>query len=99
MPVPAPEVPCRPAMPGEIPRNAQSLTRLATDNGWAVRTTYARGPWPVRDGFKVVDSIAVRMHRDGVVVAIWHDSHFHGGLSQSRTYTLREMRELVAVAR
>ena len=97
MSTPAPEVRARPALDHEIPRNASLLADLAVANGWVVRITYARGSWPIRDGFKTVDSIAVRMHREGALVGVWHDGRFHGGLSRSRTYTLHELRGMVAM--
>jgi hypothetical protein len=100
MPVPAPEVPCRTAVPEEIPKGASHLAELAQGNGWQVWITYARGPWPNRnapDGFIIHDSIAVRMHREGALVGCWHDGKFYKGLSRSRGYTLHELRELVRV--
>jgi hypothetical protein len=92
------EIACRPAEATEIPKTAQRLIGLAESHGWDVATTYARGLWPSRNP-KIVDNIAVRMWREGKLVGIWHDGKFYRGLSRSRTYTLAELRTLVAVTR
>lgn len=42
-PQPAPEVPARPAVAEELPRNAASLIRDAEKKRWTVKATYARG--------------------------------------------------------
>lgn len=41
---PAPEVPERPATLEEIPPTLRSIGRLASDNGFELRCTYAKGP-------------------------------------------------------
>lgn len=82
-PWPEPEVPCRPAREGEIPRSAEQLGELAADAGWHTRYTYARGHRVARGGVpgKVVDSLAVRMtHPDGRRAwGVWHDGSFVAG--------------------
>lgn len=45
-PHPAPEVPCRLAVAGEMGRDALRLQRAAQAAGWTVQATYARG-WGV----------------------------------------------------
>lgn len=74
---PAPLVRCRPAQPGETPRNAAALAKTARAGGWTAVLTYARGtsltskcePGPV------VESVTLRLvhplgHRG---VAVWTD--------------------------
>lgn len=61
---PAPEVMAREATPDEIPKTAATLARIATESGWEVSVTYARGT-TYSDHPKLVHSIAVRMRREG----------------------------------
>jgi hypothetical protein len=66
-PDPGVTVPCRDALPEEIPGGAQQVINRATKHGWDVRTTFAQGPHYDEHGKYVgqVDSIAVRASRDG----------------------------------
>ncbi|MBB4689799.1 hypothetical protein [Amycolatopsis jiangsuensis] len=73
---PEPEVLCRPAADDELPRGARTVARLAEGAGWAVAATYSRGTKPGR-GLPVVDSIALRVRRDGVRAwAVWLNGKF-----------------------
>lgn len=71
---PPPEVPARPAGPGELPAGAASIAKLGRDNGWTVETWYMRGTrmsarWKA---LGVVSNAVVRMVRDGHrLVACW----------------------------
>lgn len=49
-PHPAPEVACRQANPGEIPRAAVQMHKAARENGWTAAVTYARGTQVDRQG-------------------------------------------------
>ena len=73
-PVPAPEVPARPAMYDELPPSARTLDKHAAAAGWAVEAWYMRGPlMDARWRFnRTVSSVVLRMVRDGHgVVASW----------------------------
>lgn len=75
-PHPAPEVTSRPAEDDETCRPAATLRKLALANGWGVATIYARGTRPGRT-LRVVDSLALRLRRDGVRMwAVWLDGKF-----------------------
>lgn len=87
--------PCRNALPHEIPKTAGKLRELAEANGWTVAVTYARGVYPAPIKPYDCENVAVRMSREGRLVALWHNGRFHRGLSQSRTYTLSQIREAV----
>jgi hypothetical protein len=94
---PSPEVQSRPAATSEMPRNALSLATMATASGWEVSATYARGS--VRVGasrvlqYKVVDSIALRLRRDGErLVALWYDGQFSCGLLPHQRLNLSELK-------
>lgn len=79
---PAPEVACRLAEPGEIPRGAAAVLAVAEAAGWTVEPTYARGTSVAGPNSKprhgrVVDSIALRMRRGlDRAVAVWVDGRF-----------------------
>lgn len=91
----SPEVIARAASAAETPRNAANLAALATEQGWSVRTTYARGTLPGRTS-RVVDSVAVRMSRQGwPAAAIWIDGKFWRALTPFRSLTLAEIKTYV----
>lgn len=76
---PAPEVQCRPATTGEVPRSPKLMMARAEAAGWAVRATYARGTTMTAKGKpgKVVDSIALRFHMaNRAAWAAWHNGLF-----------------------
>jgi len=73
---PAPEVVHRPAAQDEIPGGARAIEKLAARHGWRVVPTYARGTRAGRPP-RVVDSIALRLRREGVRAwAVWLDGKF-----------------------
>lgn len=79
VPHPAPLITSRPSTDDEIPRAAQSVRKLAEAHGWHVEAQYARGSRPGRT-VRVVDSIALRMRRDGTRMwAVWLDGKFGAG--------------------
>lgn len=80
---PSPEVPARVAEASEIPRGAATVAKVATDAGWTVTPTYARGV-PSDRVERVVDSIALRMSRGRQRAwAVWEDRKFHSGYAWS----------------
>lgn len=86
-PHPAPEVACRPAEPGEVPRNAAALGRVAAAAGWTVRYTYARGTQlGARGGARrIVDSLALRArHPEKSAIGIWIDGAWEVGWMAGR---------------
>lgn len=81
-PYPAPEVPRRPAVPSEVPRNASALAWDAQTAGWSVGITYARGTRMGARGkpLGVVDSIAVTCLRPAeCAIGIWLNGAYEVG--------------------
>lgn len=73
---PVPIVTSRPAIDDEIPARVITLRVLAQAHGWRTRVTYSRGTRQGRPP-RVVDSIALRMQRDEVLMwAVWLDGLF-----------------------
>lgn len=79
--VPAPEVPARPALAGDLPNAAVSIDRLAANHGWEVEAWYMRGPlmnayWKFN---RTVSTVVLRMRRDGHgLVATWQTKNWPG---------------------
>lgn len=100
---PAPDVPCRPAMPEETPKTARRLALKAQELGWTAATTFARGTSLDQYGgpSSVVDCVAVRLRRTPIrAVGLWHDGKFRCGLLRldGSTATVKlKARQLTAV--
>lgn len=83
---PEPMIGYREALLEEIPRGAKPVLKLARAGGWLSLTTYARGSIAVNvnvEGkreteFRVVDSIVVRLRKDGRQAAAWWEDGAFG---------------------
>jgi len=90
---PAPETPARPPEDGEVPAGARRVADVAKSAGWRVVATYARGTYPGRPP-RVVDSVALRMRRDGstrIAVAVWHGTRFAFAITWGADCPLRRI--------
>jgi hypothetical protein len=85
-PHPAPDVPCRPAAPDEIPTSAARLAKAAAAAGWDVKVTYARGT-PMLGG-ELVDSLVVRLRaKYRMAVGVWVQGRWTSGWHWSAAHS------------
>lgn len=63
-------VPCRDAVADEIPTSPRRIAKAATEAGWRVRTTYARGELTETDGPDQHFTGGDRVTRDGALATV-----------------------------
>jgi hypothetical protein len=91
-------VPARPAEPSEIPKAAQRLADAANAHGWDVAVTYAHAEFTDRK-VPTIESVAVRMWREGRLYGVWINGKFTSGGSQSHPHGARELMRIVRMTR